>query len=129
MDAELFALELLDAAPPAFHAPSGSPSVLDACCGSRKFWFDPADPRALFIDRRQEEREVSDPSKPTGIRRVVINPDQVADFRNMPFENESFALVVFDPPHIKFNRTGKDSRMAINYGTLGVDWKEDLGLP
>lgn len=51
---------------------------------------------------------------------------KMADFRNMPFDDEAFALVVFDPPHIKANRTGKDSRMAINYGTLGFGWKEDL---
>ena len=100
--------------------------VLDACCGSRKFWFDHDDPRALYIDQREGVWMVSDPSKPTGERRVEVRPDQVADFRNMPFADESFSLVVFDPPHIKINRTGKNSRMAINYGTLGFGWKEDL---
>lgn len=105
---------------------SGSPLVLDACCGSRKFWFDRDDTRALYIDRREGVWTVSDPSKPTGERRVEVKPDQVADFRNMPFADESFALVVFDPPHIKVNRTGEDSRMAVNYGTLGFGWREDL---
>lgn len=28
------------------------PPVLDACCGSRMFWFDKQDERALFIDKR-----------------------------------------------------------------------------
>lgn len=103
------------------------PLVLDACCGSRKFWFDSEDRRALFIDQREEDRTVVDQSKPTGTRRIVVSPDQVADFRNLPFPDESFALVVFDPPHIKSNRTGKNSRMAIQYGTLGPDtWREDL---
>lgn len=105
---------------------SGAPAVLDVCCGSRKFWFDQDDRRALFIDSRREEREVSDPSKIDGQRRVVIQPDVQADFRNLPFANGSFSLVVFDPPHIKANRTSKDSRMAINYGTLGFGWREDL---
>lgn len=100
--------------------------ALDACCGSRKFWFDPADPRALFIDRREGVWMVSDPSKPSGERRVEVRPDQIADFRRMPFEDGSFSLVVFDPPHIKENRTGKGSRTAVNYGTLGPDWREDL---
>jgi SAM-dependent methyltransferase len=101
--------------------------VLDACCGSRKFWFDPEDPRALYIDKREEERDVVDDSKVSGKRRIIIAPDKVADFRKMPFADESFALVVFDPPHIKANRTGAASRMAINYGTLDPKtWREDL---
>lgn len=100
--------------------------VLDACCGSRKFWFDKDDSRCLYMDKREGEWTVSDPSKPSGIRRVAVKPDRVADFRAMPFDDESFSLVVFDPPHIKKNRTGKDSRMAVNYGTLGFGWKEDL---
>lgn len=104
------------------------PPVLDACCGSRKFWFDAEDPRALFIDKRDEEHEVSDPSKATGIRRLVISPDVIADFREMPFEDETFSLVVFDPPHVKANRTGSGSRIAAMYGTLGQDWREDLAL-
>lgn len=109
--------------------PSGSalPPVLDVCCGSRKFWFHSEDPRALYIDRRAEERNVIDQKKPDGVRRITISPDQLADFRALPFPDDSFALVVFDPPHIKANRTGKDSRMAINYGTLDpATWREDL---
>lgn len=107
-------------------SPCSPPVALDACCGSRKFWFDAADPRALFIDVRQERNAVKDASKREGVRWVEVNPDQVADFRDMPFDDESFRLVVFDPPHIKFNRTGRGSRMEINYGTLGENWKEDL---
>lgn len=103
------------------------PPVLDACCGSRKFWFDSADPRALYIDLRTDERYVVDTSNPGGRRKIIIAPDQVADFRNMPFPDASFSLVVFDPPHIKANRTGKNSRLAINYGTLAIaTWREDL---
>jgi SAM-dependent methyltransferase len=105
---------------------SGLPPVLDACCGSRKFWFDPCDPRALYIDQRAEVRDVVDQSKASGLRRIVVAPDKIADFRSLPFPDESFAVVVFDPPHIKANRTGKNSRMAINYGTLGANWREDL---
>jgi len=102
------------------------PPVLDACCGSRKFWFDKDDERALFVDNRQEERVVKDASKSTGTRRVVISPDQLADFRGFPFADDSFSLVVFDPPHVKRNRTARNSRTEINYGTLGTDWREDL---
>jgi hypothetical protein len=33
------------------------PPVLDACCGSRMFWFDKADPRCLYVDKRCETHE------------------------------------------------------------------------
>jgi SAM-dependent methyltransferase len=102
------------------------PPVLDACCGSRKFWFDSHDSRALFVDNRQEEAMVKDASKPTGTRRIEVSPDYIADFRCFPFPDNSFSIVVFDPPHVKWNRTARRSRTAINYGTLGPDWREDL---
>lgn len=102
------------------------PPVLDACCGSRKFWFDKDNPDALFIDQRRQRTSVSDKSKPGGVRWIEIAPDEVADFRKMPFPDKSFSLVVFDPPHLRSNRTGKTSWMATAYGTLGPDWREDL---
>lgn len=106
---------------------SDFPPVLDACCGPRKFWFDQRDARCLFVDHRREDHTVVDQTRiEGGTRRIVINPDMVADFRCLPFADNSFDLVVFDPPHIKANRTGKKSRMAINYGTLGKNWKADL---
>lgn len=30
-------------------------TVLDMCCGSRIFWFDKTDPRAIFTDIRVEQ--------------------------------------------------------------------------
>lgn len=104
------------------------PPVLDACCGSRKFWFDRNMQGVLFMDNRAQRTSVIDRSKKKhdGLRWIEINPDVVADFRSMPFPDESFGLVVFDPPHLKANRTGKGSWMATAYGTLGPDWREDL---
>lgn len=34
-------------------------------------------------------------------RRLTVDPDVVADFTKMPFDDESFYLVVFDPPHLR----------------------------
>ena len=45
----------------------------------------------------------------------------MADFTEMPFENESFAMVVFDPPHLK--TLGQNSWMAKKYGRLPDDWQ------
>ena len=33
-------------------------------------------------------------------RILKVKPDIVADFKNIPFEDNSFSLVIFDPPHL-----------------------------
>lgn len=69
--------------------------ILDACCGSRMFWFNKENPMALYMDNRELEDTLCDG------RSLQVKPDVVGDFRHMPFENESFRLVVFDPPHLR----------------------------
>jgi len=69
--------------------------VLDPCSGSRMFWFDKQDSRAIFGDIRSESHTLCDG------RLLEIKPDQLMDFRSLPFEDESFSLIAFDPPHIK----------------------------
>ena len=100
------------------------PPALDVCCGSRMFWFDRADPRAIFIDRRRETHELPDKSSRGGKRTLIVNPDIVADFTALPFADESFALVSFDPPH--FERNGAKGWVGLKYGTLSGDWREML---
>lgn len=34
--------------------------VLDACCGSRMFWFDRQNPDVVFMDRREESHTLCD---------------------------------------------------------------------
>lgn len=95
------------------------PSILDACCGSRMFWFDKDNPDVLFIDKRREIVMAKD----RHLERVIdIAPDLVADFTDMPFENDSFYMVVFDPPHLK--TLGKNSWLAKKYGKLENNWQE-----
>ncbi len=98
------------------------PAVLDACCGPRMMWFDRADRRALFIDKRQEVHPMGG-CRELGRAPVVVAPDVIADFTAMPFPAESFRLVVFDPPHIKASRAGKSGRFKKIYGVLPNDWK------
>ena len=50
------------------------------------------------------------------------NPDVVADFTKLPYANDSFAMVVFDPPH--FERSGRIGYLAKKYGWLGLNWRE-----
>ena len=93
--------------------------ILDACCGSKMFWFDKENKDTIFMDNRYYEDTLCDG------RILKINPDIIADFRHMPFENESFYLVVFDPPHLL--KAGENSWLAKKYGKLKLDtWKDDI---
>ncbi|WP_374440438.1 methyltransferase [Epilithonimonas sp.] len=92
--------------------------ILDACCGSRMFWFDKENPDVLFQDIRETEDDLCDG------RRLIVKPDIVADFTNMPYIDNSFKLVVFDPPHLK--KLGQNSWMAKKYGVLLPTWETDI---
>lgn len=69
--------------------------ILDACCGPRMMWFNKRHPNTLYIDIRRENFIAS------GGDKIIIDPDMIADFRNLPFPDKSFKLVVWDPPHMK----------------------------
>lgn len=93
--------------------------ILDACCGSRMCWFDKNNKDVVFMDKRTLETTLCDG------RKLAVNPDVMEDFRNMPFEDNTFYLVVFDPPHLI--RAGQDSWLAQKYGLLDVNtWKEEI---
>ncbi len=92
--------------------------ILDACCGSRMFWFDKENENALYMDNRTLDTTLCDG------RKLVVNPDIVADFKSMPFDDETFYLVIFDPPHLK--NAGDTSYLKAKYGTLGLNWKDDI---
>lgn len=102
------------------------PLILDPCCGSRMMWFDRRHPDVIYGDKRTEKITLNDRSHGNidGTRTLIIEPDIVMDFRDIPYQDESFYLVVFDPPHLV--RAGKKSWMAAKYGKLGVDWRDDL---
>lgn len=92
--------------------------ILDACCGSRMFWFDRQHENSVYMDNRTIDTTLCDG------RKLIINPDVVADFRRMPFKDDQFSLVVFDPPHLK--NIGDGAWMAKKYGKLSGDWRSDL---
>lgn len=48
-----------------------APRVLDACCGSRMFWFDRTNPDAVFVDKRCETHELTDSSSRGGSRTLT----------------------------------------------------------
>ena len=53
-----------------------------------------------------------------------VVPEVKMDFRNMPFEDNVFKVIVFDPPHLK--QAGSESWLAKKYGVLPKDWKTYL---
>lgn len=90
--------------------------ILDACCGSRMFWFDKQNPNVIYADNRQLDDTLCDG------RKLVIKPDEIIDFRKMPYADNTFKIVVFDPPHLI--RAGEKSWLRKKYGILPTDWKD-----
>jgi hypothetical protein len=99
-----------------------SKTVLDPASSMRSFYFDKKDERVVFGDIREEETHLL-----TNGQTIHIKPDEVMDFREIPYPDEAFHLVVFDPPHrIKLT---SESDFIKKYGNLQKEsWKEDLCL-
>lgn len=92
--------------------------ILDVCCGGRMFWFDKSDPRTVFMDNRIVHEVLCDK------RKFDVDPDIIGDFRDIPFGDDTFYLVVFDPPHLL--NVGEKSWLAKKYGKLSETWRDDL---
>lgn len=92
--------------------------ILDVCCGGKMFWFDKSNSNVIFGDIRTEDFTLCDG------RKFEIKPDIEMDFTNIPFPDNSFKLVVFDPPHL--NKLGKNTWMAQKYGVLLPTWETDI---
>lgn len=96
---------------------NGKP-ILDATCGSRMMWFNKENTSVLFADKRTESHILCDG------RTLEIKPDMEMDFTTMPFPDNSFHLVAFDPPHLV--KLGKNSWMDKKYGVLFPTWEMDI---
>jgi ubiquinone/menaquinone biosynthesis C-methylase UbiE len=92
--------------------------ILDVCCGGKMFYADKNDSRVMFCDIRKLPRQ-----KLSNGGYFEVAPDVQADFTNLPFEDEKFKLIIFDPPHVN---CGERSFLYVKYGTLRKNWKEAL---
>lgn len=93
--------------------------ILDVCCESKMFWYDKHEEHTTYIDIRRYHEKLQ-----TG-HVIDVDPDVQADFRNIPFEDDTFDLVVFDPPHLI--HAGPNSWLAKKYGKLDKEsWPDDL---
>ena len=94
--------------------------ILDPASSMRSFYFDKKDKRVLFGDIRVKETHLL-----TNGQTIHIEPDEVMDFRAIPYPDEAFKVVVFDPPHM-LNLSEK-SWMRKKYGVLDKEtWQYDL---
>ena len=104
-----------------------SKTILDATCGGRSIWHPENKERedTLYIDRRKEEPGFYGQEG----RSYAVQPDRVEDFRDLPFDDESFKLVIFDPPHV-VKENGMESisgHIEKKYGALHAEtWQSDL---
>ena len=94
--------------------------ILDPASSMRAFYFDKQDNRVVFGDIRENETHLL-----TNGQTITIKPDQVMDFKNLPYEDESFQCVIFDPPHLL--GLSEKSWMRKKYGVLEQStWQQDL---
>lgn len=98
--------------------------ILDMTCGSRSIWFNKHHPAAIYCDKRREAQTLYFGKARTSPHKNVINPDVQCDFTALPFEDGTFSLVVFDPPHLL---TAKETAWLVKkYGKLDDGWPQML---
>jgi len=85
--------------------------ILDATAGFRMMWFNKHHPNTIYLDERPE-----------------CEPDIVGDFRDLKqFEDGTFRLIVFDPPHIIQDNVYGGSEIIHKYGALRAEtWQSEL---
>lgn len=89
--------------------------ILDCTCGGKMFWYDKSCNRVLYSDIRKGIFYLDEN------RDIEINPDIIIDFTDMPFEDDLFSMVIFDPPHLLY--AGENSWLKKKYGTLPQNWQ------
>lgn len=99
--------------------------ILDVTCGSRSIWFNKTHPAAVYCDIRRERLSgIWSSEDGKSERSCIVEPDVLCDFCDLPFRDESFSLVVFDPPHLK--KAGESSWLVKKYGKLNENWPQML---
>ncbi|PSQ59082.1 SAM-dependent methyltransferase [Halobacteriales archaeon SW_7_71_33] len=101
--------------------------ILDAMCGGRTIWLPghKDDEDTLYIDKREEEPGFHGQEG----RTYGVQPDEREDFRDLPYADESFNLVVFDPPHVlrEDGMSQLSGHIIKKYGALRAQtWQSDL---
>jgi len=103
--------------------------ILDATAGFKGIWYQKNHPFVTFMDIRKGW--INTKTKNAKFRdcgHFKINPDVVSEWKDAPFPDNYFDMIVFDPPHLVFkNKNKKLSAMEKKYGYFYEDnWKQIL---
>ncbi len=91
--------------------------VLDPCCGGKMFWFCKANPDVEFCDIREMDNEaIWKSGDGKSVRHCTIAPDTICSVTDLPFGDNTFYHVVFDPPHVV--RVNENAWLCKKYGKL-----------
>lgn len=91
-----------------------SKEILDPCCGSKMFYFDKDNSLVDFRDNRIGKTVLCDG------RVLEVNPDVIGLVEDIKAADESYNLVIFDPPHLDVGQGWQVQK----YGKLPRNWKE-----
>lgn len=95
-----------------FHAGPDSLRALEACCGHRREWHREKPRRTTFGDLL-----------------IDVRPEVVLDFKALPFREDSFDVIFFDPPHLirseKWNQLS-DRYLHFGHWETRRQWEEAL---
>ena len=85
--------------------------ILDATAGFRMMWYDKHHPNAVFLDQRAE-----------------CEPDVIGNYTDLKdFADESFRLIVFDPPHLIKPESYANQSTLRRFGWLNAEtWQSDM---
>lgn len=93
--------------------------ILDATAGGRQMWYNKYDPDTVYMDKRKTF-PTQTPSGNIINGAFKIPPDIQAVWEYLPFKDNTFDLIDFDPPHRirKFSPTWIHDSL---YGTIDPD--------
>ncbi len=110
------------------HLSNAQMKILDATASNRSIWYQKNNPFTVFLDKRcGKEYMVTENSNFDNNCVIRVFPDVQAIWQHLPFIDNSFDMVVFDPPHLFKDKGTKLSLISKRYGVFyNHSWKQEL---